>query len=97
MPDDKTIDLSVLKPFLDQEGRLTQYPAKRGRQLVALEYLASKFVIGKRYSEKEINELLAQWHTFKDWAMLRRDLVDSGLISREGGGGPYWREEKKPD
>lgn len=91
------MNISVLAPFLNEEGLLTQYPARRAKQLVALEYLASKFETGRRYTEQEVNELLNHWHTFRDWAMLRRDLFDSGLINRDKDGSAYWRDERQPD
>ena len=64
------IDIVVneIKSFLDDNGRLISYPAKRKRQIYALFYLASKFETGKRYTEKEVNEILNKWHTFNDWA-----------------------------
>ena len=48
------------------------------------------FKVGKRYSEKQINEILSGYH--EDTASLRRELVGFGLMKREGGGGEYWRE-----
>ena len=59
-------------------------------------YLASKFELGKRYSEKEVNEILNNWHTFEDWAMLRRDLFDKWFLGRDPKGKEYWLEEKQP-
>ncbi len=44
---------------------------------------------GVRYSEKQVNEILGRYH--KDTARLRRSLVETGLMGREGGGGEYWR------
>ena len=47
-----------LRNFLDEEGRLTAFPAKRKMKHLALAYLAGKFQPGARYTEKEINQLL---------------------------------------
>ncbi|MCL2030694.1 MAG: DUF2087 domain-containing protein [Oscillospiraceae bacterium] len=82
--------------FLDAEGRLKQYPAKRKRQVFALYYLASKLEPGRRYSEKEINQALQCWHTFEDWATLRRDLCDGRFLARERDGSFYWLEDPQP-
>lgn len=65
-----------LKNFLDEAGKLTKYPAKRPMKFLALEYLAGKFEKGKRYTEREVNDLLNQWHLFGDPATLRRELYD---------------------
>ena len=48
-----------------------------------LSYLASKFEHGREYAEREVNQLLNQWHTYQDPATLRRDLYDARLLDRE--------------
>jgi len=88
--------LSESKNFLDGEGRLKSYPAKRKFKILSLFYLASKFEKGKIYSVKEVNQILNNWHTFEDWAMLRRDLYDKFFIGREADGSAYWLEDKQP-
>ncbi|MCL2670440.1 MAG: DUF2087 domain-containing protein [Clostridiales bacterium] len=82
------IDQQLL-PFLDEAGRLKQYPAKRAKQLMALAYLAAKFEPERSYTETEVNELLNEWHNFGDWALLRRDLVDTGYLNRDKWGKAY--------
>jgi hypothetical protein len=54
-----------------------------------LRHVVKSFEVGKRYSEKRVNEILAQYH--EDTATLRRELVGYGLMKREGGGGEYWK------
>lgn len=88
MTDNSTPD--KLKTYLDTEGRLIQWPSKRSIQQVALDYLASKFETDKTYSEREVNGLLKQWHTFEDWALLRRELFERGLLNRKHDGTEYW-------
>ena len=83
-----------LKNHLDHEGRLTLWPSKRTVQLAALGYLATKFEAGKVYSEKEINTLLKQFHTFNDSALLRRELYERGLLNRVKDGSEYWQTPK---
>lgn len=68
--------------FLDGEGRLTAYPAKRKMKLYALIYLAEKIEPNLVYTEKEINMLLSQWHVFSDPATLRRELYIWKFIDR---------------
>ncbi len=65
-----------------------RFPAKRAMQLEALAYLAGKFPPCQVYSEKEVNELLGQWHTFGDPATLRRALFDARFLNRD----PYGRQ-----
>lgn len=85
-----------LKSFLDREGRLTRYPAKFRLKITALFYLASKFQPGRRYAEREVNGILQDWHTFEDWAMLRRDLYDRKFLGRESDCSAYWLEATQP-
>lgn len=75
--------------FLDQEGRLVRFPAKQKMQREALVYLAGKFAPEVIYSEKEVNGLLNQWHTFGDPAALRRALCDVRLLDRDPYGKAY--------
>lgn len=83
-----------LKPFLDAEGRLRQWPAKLKLQLMAVDALAVVIPAGAQYTEKQINEMLNAQHTFKDPAMLRRFLYDRGHLARTNDGRAYWRVER---
>lgn len=76
----------VLRNFLS-EGRLSSIPTTRSKRLVVLDFLAGRFDPGVRYTEKQVNSRLAEFHP--DVAALRRYLVDEGLLSREKGA--YWR------
>ncbi|PJF32041.1 MAG: hypothetical protein CUN52_01995 [Phototrophicales bacterium] len=80
--------------YLDEQGRVVRFPvSKKNRkdQTIILEYLAEKFEIGKVYTERDVNELLKQWHTFGDWALLRRELFERGYINRKADCSEYWR------
>ncbi len=86
----------ILKNFLDSEGRLTAFPAKRKMKLHALIFLSQKFEKGRTYTEKEVNELLCRWHTFCDPATLRRELYNHRFIDRDLRGTEYRLEEIQP-
>ena len=88
--------MKEISSFIDEFGRLKQYPVKRKRQIFVLFYLASKFEANKRYTEKDVNQILLEWHTFNDWATLRRDLFDSRFLNRKADGSEYWLEECQP-
>lgn len=88
--------IKELKNFLDNEGRLKSYPSKHRLKIISLFYLASKFEPGAEYSEKEVNQILKNWHTFQDWAMLRRDLYDKRFFVRTPNGSSYRLEENQP-
>jgi len=83
-----------IQHYLDEHGRVTRFPISkkyRKDQAIILDYLAEKFEIGKIYTEREVNELLRQWHTFEDWAILRREMFERGLINRKLDCSEYWR------
>ena len=82
---------SRLPRFLDAQGRLKQWPTRRRDQIAALERLAGLFEPGRRYTEREVNELLQSHHTFGDWALLRRELFDFRFVDRASDGSSYWR------
>ncbi|MGE5678343.1 MAG: DUF2087 domain-containing protein, partial [Pseudomonadota bacterium] len=67
-------------------------------RIPVLAHLAGKFEEGRIYREKEINGIINEWHTFRDYFILRRLLVDYGFLSRTTDGARYWvskKEEKK--
>ena len=77
--------------FLDDEGKIMKLPQKRVVREAVLAYLAGKFEPGRIYTEREVNAVCDEWHTFEDYFLLRRELVDHGLLGRERDGSRYWR------
>lgn len=75
--------------FLDQDGRLQQWPSKHTDQSLVLAYLATKFDLKAAYSEAAVNAILQQWHTFGDWPFLRRELYDRNFLDRNPDGSDY--------
>ncbi|MDR3643809.1 MAG: DUF2087 domain-containing protein [Clostridia bacterium] len=80
--------------FLDDEGRVKQLPSKSERKRAVLAYLATKFSCDRDYTEKEVNAVIESWHTFGDYMLLRRELIDSRLLCRTSNGARYWREKE---
>lgn len=78
----------VLKDYFAGQ-RLKQIPTKHKKLLVVLRWLVTLFEPGRMYTENDVNTILKAVH--EDYASLRRELVESGLLGREGGGGLYWR------
>jgi biotin operon repressor len=79
-------DRKVLQDFMEGE-RLKQIPRQWKKREVILRYLAEQFEWNRRYTEREVNEILS--HTHEDYASLRRYLVDSRWLAREHE--VYWR------
>jgi hypothetical protein len=74
---------SVLRNFLDADGRVGELPARAAKRRLVLEYVAGRFNPGREYPEREVNTMLMDVHD--DFASLRRFLVDEGFLEREGG------------
>ncbi|MGN0603891.1 MAG: DUF2087 domain-containing protein [Oscillospiraceae bacterium] len=81
-----------LSVFYDLEGRLTQYPRKKPLRLIALERIADCFDKDRKYTEKEVNEIIRQNISFSDIELIRREMFDHKLIGRLRDGSEYWRE-----
>lgn len=78
-----------IKRFLDASGKIIQLPQKRTVRPATLAYLAEKFETNRDYKEKEVNAVCDEWHTFGDFFILRRELVDNRLLCREKNGSRY--------
>lgn len=79
-----------ISPFLDETGRIVQIPTPERTKLPVLAHLASKFEQNQIYSEKEVNQIINAWHTFRDYFILRRLLVDYKFLERTRSGAEYW-------
>lgn len=86
-------DSKVVGDYTRKDGSLKTIPAQQKKLEAILRYVVKAFKVGKRYSEKQVNEILSAYH--EDTASLRRELVGCGLMKREGGGGEYWRIESE--
>ena len=86
----------ILRNFLDTDGKLTAFPAKRKMKLYALLYLSQKIPADTDFPEREINNILLDWHTFADPATLRRELYDYRFLDRSRDGKVYRLAEEQP-
>ncbi|MEB2843880.1 DUF2087 domain-containing protein [Rhizobiales bacterium RZME27] len=79
------------------DGLIIRWPTKRAQQELCLWYLWSKIPRDRLFSEREISALLDTLHTFGDAALLRRDMVDLGMMRRNRDGSDYrWMEKVPP-
>ena len=72
------------------EGVL-RWPKKPSEKHLVIKWLSKKFKFDKKYSEKEINKILKQYHSFNDIALLRRELVSRKYLQRKIDGSQYWK------
>jgi hypothetical protein len=86
----------ALRQF-DAAGRLARWPTKRALQVLVLWGLWLRFDAKRRYSEREVNEVLSAHHSFGDHCILRRELVELRLLTRTAGGAEYRKVAARPD
>ena len=80
-----------VKRFLNDQGHVSIWPKKQNDKELVIAFLATKFEFDKSYHEREVNEILKQWHTFNDWPLLRRELFERGYLDRNRSGTNYQR------
>ena len=89
------MDINEISGFLDEKGRVKQMPSKHAKRLQVLSYLAEKFDFDHDYTEKEVNNIISEWHTFEDFFLIRRELIESRLLFRTPNGARYWKKHNE--
>ena len=56
---------------------------------MAATWIAMRFERGREYTEQQVNFMIIEGHTFGDWAIIRRSLVDWRYLDRESDGSRY--------
>ena len=82
-------DRKVITEFTNPDGSMKAFPAQRKKLDVIIGYVAKVFELEKKYTEKEVNELLKVFND--DFATLRRELIDMKYMGRLNG--EYWLTE----
>lgn len=85
----------VLRHF-DGAGRLARWPAKTWQQHLAIWALWSRLPSDLSMTERQVSARLNDWHGFGDAAILRRTMVERGMLSRTPDGRDYRRIEAPP-
>jgi len=84
-------DRLVLRNILLPDGRLKVIPSQRKKREVILRYILKEFQPKVRYTEKQVNDILARFH--EDTATLRREMIAYKMMKR--GEGEYWRIDQE--
>lgn len=95
-PVDHTRLEKVLRHF-DHQGRMMRWPGRTSHQDLCVWAIWAAIPADTRLPEVGINRIIIDAHTFGDHAILRRLMVDMGLIVRTPDGRVYRRVEKKPE
>lgn len=75
----------VIDAFFEY-GKLKSIPSQRKKEKICLEEIAKSFEKGKKYSEREINIIIADYND--DFCTIRRDMIAEDILDREGT--TYW-------
>ncbi|MUM76726.1 DUF2087 domain-containing protein [Pseudodesulfovibrio sp. F-1] len=95
-PSSSQVDPVLIKRLLrlfDDRRRLVRWPRKFTQRKLCLWVVWSRVPSRVVMTEKEINALIEAAHLFGDHALLRRELVDHGLLARTPDGRRYSRRE----
>ncbi|XPV74717.1 MAG: DUF2087 domain-containing protein [Desulfovibrio sp.] len=82
--------------FFNAEGLLIRWPKKFSQRVLCLWIMWSRIPTKTTFTEREISDIIEKNHLFDDYALLRREMVDRGMISRTDDCSEYRRIEKKP-
>lgn len=88
--------LARLVRYFDDQGRFIRWPGKHTQRVSCLWVLWSRLPARTDMSEAEISAWLDERHLFGDHALLRRELVDQGMVERTPDGRRYRRLEVQP-
>ncbi len=75
--------VEVLKNFFTVEGKLKNIPSQRKKKLMVFTHLVKGLKMGVKYTEKELNEYILQFH--EDYATIRREFIMNHFMYRENG------------
>lgn len=84
--------IEKLRRYYDSDNRLTQYPSKKPMRILALIQIALKISPERKYTEKEINQIIRDSIAFSDIELIRREMFQYRLIGRLRDGSEYWSE-----
>lgn len=79
----------VIEAFFEY-GKLKSIPAQRKKERIVLEEIAKSFEKGKKYTEREVNILIADFND--DFCTIRRDMISEHILERDKA--TYWLAEE---
>ena len=98
LPRDTALPKVVLRALgqFDTHGRLVRFPTLLSVRLIALWGLWCRLPASRNLTEAQVNQTIAQFHTFDDNATLRRELVNAKLLWRTRDGSQYRKVAQRP-
>ncbi|GEM49935.1 hypothetical protein DC3_55700 [Deinococcus cellulosilyticus NBRC 106333 = KACC 11606] len=80
----------LVSQAFDEKGILRTLPSQNKKLNLLMQKLSLLFEAGRTYTEKEVNGLLMGFT--RDFFLIRRSLIDAGVLFRTPSGSAYWRE-----
>lgn len=81
----------------DPQGRMIRWPKGYAVQRLCLAAFWARIPSQRDLSERDVNAILKNGETFGDHVLLRRSLIDHGLVRRKNDGSLYRRIERRPE
>jgi DNA-binding CsgD family transcriptional regulator len=80
----------IITTFFSSQNPLVlkSFSPKEKKKLVILKIISEQFEVGKKYSEKEVNQILKS--IYADYATIRRYLIEYGFMERTHDCNEYW-------
>lgn len=85
---DEAYRKKVIDTFFEY-GKLKSIPTQKKKERIILEEIVKSFEPDRRYTEREVNIILADFHD--DFCTLRRDMIGEKLLARDHQ--IYWRTD----
>ena len=82
--------------YFDKDGVLTSWPSRLALQTLSQWVFWSRIPRGEVFTEREISDLIRDWHAFGDHPLIRRAMVDAKMLERTVDGREYRRIERAP-
>jgi hypothetical protein len=73
--------MSQIEQFFRPDGTLIAIPVKSAKKIAVLHRIAEDLAPNVRYSEKELNAIIAKFHD--DTAAIRRYMIEYGILERD--------------
>jgi DNA-binding transcriptional ArsR family regulator len=83
LPSEEELTERALRPVLDEEGRVTEFPRAPRQRLLVLRWLALHFESGRIYPELEVRRILME--ICHPSAQAQKELVKAGWLHQQGG------------
>lgn len=82
--------------YFDRDGILESWPSRLALQTLCQWVFWSRLPRGEVFTERQISDLIGDWHAFGDHALIRRAMIDAKMLARTPDGREYRRIERAP-